>query len=468
MRKELIDVTWEQGYNVGEPSTTLGSGEAEKIQNWYPARSGLRARRGWVSGTTTVVSGTFPTTRQGRGIWVGPSTIHAVHANDSASYEVWTHALGDLDTGSWTPHASNPFTSSDTTYPVVFATNVSGGVSIESGGSTAFTGGARKFRTNAFHNALYFQGGCVSEGGSYLKEQVFDGTNYIAVGYEDGYPVLDMTTYRGALAIGKGNGVWLLSGSGVNSYSLKPIDGDARASLGRSMCSTPTGLYIVGSDAVWNYQNQVTRISGPLEGTFAVPSDGFVHTAYQNGLLHIAVSDGTYYVFNTATGAWSTEAAGTLAEGPNSVHSRGDKYLYATAKGATTNSLGLYRKLSTLVPARDAAMGEVFWAKTPLMFLGDGKSRIETRTVYIQLRQHGTASSQPPLEISVYNDKGTVLQHQTEEMATEVPSVRRIRVDFGAEVEAFQLELKQTLGSTHTTICEPEKIQAVVNITERR
>jgi len=326
---------------------------------------------------------------------------------------------------------------------------------------------AQRFRTNAYHNDLYYRGGSVTDS-TYLQEQVYDGTEVISVGYEDGFPVLDMTPYRGQLAIGKGNGVWLLSGSGLNTYALKKIDGDCSASLGRSMCATPQGLFIVGKDAVWNFQNQTTRISGPLEGTFSVPTDGFVHTAYQDGMLYIAVSDGTFYTFNTASGSWSTELSGNIQEGPNTVYSSGDQYLYATAKGATTNSLGLYRKLSTTTPAKDAGMGEVFWAKTPLMFLGDGKAKITTREVYVQLRQYGLTASQPPLEINVYDASGNILQHQYVELETENPTVRRIRVDFGANAEAFQMEFKHQMASTSATILEIEKIQAVVMVSDRK
>ncbi len=85
MEKQLLDITWDKGVNFADPPSKLEDGEATVVQNWYPFRGGLRARRGWKSATTSVASGTFPTTRRGRGLSVIGGTFYAAHADTSVA-----------------------------------------------------------------------------------------------------------------------------------------------------------------------------------------------------------------------------------------------------------------------------------------------------------------------------------------------------------------------------------------------
>ncbi len=564
MEKELLDITFDKGVNFADPDSTLQDGEAVTLQNWYPFRGGLRARRGWKSATTSVSSGSFPSTRNGRGLGIVGPLLYAAHADSAASvnevqiatltgfsgtdsftvtltppggtsqttavitrggnydvagvkaaiedvafwaatgvvtisalsdsgftatfsgayagidmgpmtitdgtgcsgtvaesvkgsgpsYQIWSRPVGDIDSGTWTPVATIPAT--DSSYPVAFAST---GDYVSPMFSLGSANADDRYATIALHKDLIFRA---------TGYGVLDGTDTITVGDGDGHSIVDICSWNDYLAIGKTNSVWLLSGAGIDTYRLDKVDGDASAARGRSLCPWPGGLFIVGQDAVWNLTNSTERISGPLDGTFAVPSGGFVHTAYQRGKLHIVCSDGGTYVYDTEAKSWSTEAAGTVAEGPNAVMSPGNEYLYATTKAATTNSLALYRKLSTVTPARDAGTGEVFAATTPIVFLGDGMAQVVTREVYVRVRQYGTTATQPALNIVAYDESGTTITTKTVAMHTANPTVFVYEVDFGANKKAFQLGFSYTMTTSHSVMCEVERIQAVVQITERR
>lgn len=608
MEKQLVDITWDKGANYSTPASMLADGEAAALTNWYPDRGGLRARRGWVNGSTTTTVA-FPSTRNGRGIavlapnnvkqvfvalagdaavdevqqfavsdwatgdsftltWQGPgwgagettsSITYDTHGTDnttmknaiesalgalaswslfgvaevsitagtlpaatwtftitfkdeyggqnvnqatstdtactvtdstltagvaSGRYQIYRQARGTI-AGTWTPLYSTGTTwwsPTSTVGPIKFAPlagTTAGGVVIApstlapryttSATITAALGatGAAASTAVAFYNNRNFYGVSsklyCSDLGLYTGAS---GTNYVGVNEGDGDTIEDLEPYLDFLAVGKGTGVWLLSGSGLDSFELQPLD-TGYCARGKSLVASPEGLFIIGDRDIYFYQADVKRISEPLEGTYAVPDTGFVYGAWWDDKLHVSVSDGTYYVYDSANESWVKEAAATAADGAGPIVAS-QEYLYTASKAATVNSIAQYRKTSTITPARDAGIGEAFAATTGLIFLGDGNSDVTTRELYIRLRQYGTESSPAPLKVVVKDEEGVEIQSDFAELPNSTPTIRRFRLDFGAEASAFQLAFTHTMTSSKTVLFDIERIQAVVEVTERR
>ena len=491
-----IPISFESGVNLADSASVLEDGEAATLQNWEPYRGGLRARRGWTDAGVAVGSGSFPTTRIGRGLGTNLSGtagyLIAAHAEGS-SYQIWQKVVASSAfAGSWYPVYRTGTTYQENTnsgaQTVAFAVaTVAGAARVFVTGNdfsssqddikyftnaasaqtmTAVSAvGTERSRCLAYHKNILFAGGSQSNPERVWVSNIGDpttftvATDYIDVGYGDGYPVEEVKPYLGDLLVGKGNGVWRLSGSGMSTFALESLDG-GECAPGRSLVPTPVGCFILGNDSVYLLSASVDRISAPLDGTYTVPLGGWVSGAWWDDLLHISVSDGTYYVYDPERQAWWTEATPDADEGPNLIQSSG-KYLFATTKNADSVSLVRGRLQATTTPAKDASLAQTFTAKTGLKFFDDtGVRDALCRHVYLRIRQHGTTSSQPNLTATVTNESGSTVDANVEDLETSNPQVYGKRIDFGAFVRGFQLTLSHAMESGSAVPISIEKAEA--------
>jgi hypothetical protein len=208
-------------------------------------------------------------------------------------------------------------------------------------------------------------------------------TDYLDIGGDDGEAVELGLSVEGLLLLGKSNRLYLVSGSGIETFFVNELPGGS-AATGRPGVRTPYGTIVVGPDDIWVVQGgSVDPMSRPLGEAFEVT--GLATAAYgQDSVLIADSGSGLVYRANLVTGAWAKER---VTSGENQVHSlfslQGRLY-YGVGNSAT--AAGGTRRLSS-ARGYDETTGIIsYLASTGRMSLLGPSARYTPRFLSLQLR----------------------------------------------------------------------------------
>jgi len=322
--------------------------------NWVPANGWLVPRESWLPNGIT----SLPSPLTSRGMHLGwrqagaVSEIQVVHY-DGTNYDFWAKELSTANegspevTGAWTSRDANVLVSSVyRDVPVNFTVGKSGAgggtgdllyygnPGFDSGGpnvargryqdttaaafeiGTDFTAGY----TSAFHLNRFWIGGCPDIPG-YLKfSEIGDVTswntseNFIPIGSDD-VPIWDLLVWDRGLVIGKGDGLFWLGGSTLDSFQVIKIS-DIGCAPGRSMVVTPHGVYYIGSDTnlyLWD-GGEVRKVNTKTQlatRTITVSLGGVIPIAFWT----LAWCVDRLYISRTGTASTSRSASRAASRG---------------------------------------------------------------------------------------------------------------------------------------------------------
>lgn len=356
------------------------------------------------------------------------------------------------------------------------------------GAAAAAISGSPAGRTLAFHRNRFFSAGTAANPSrlwfSALSDETVwwdtgraetsltDSTNWIDIDEDDGDVIEDIATFAGGLLIAKGSSLHFLRGTGPDSFDRERLIGGGGAP-GRSICATPYGAVIAGTNEVYLYGGGAPEvISKPIEDSYSITGD-FVTTAYADGVIYITdEGDGTTYAFNIITGTWHKETVNSATEEPAVIYAKGTRLLMGP-QAATTGSLLSYRDFPQ-ARGRDANTSQVFSASTGELVLTDPSRDITPVNLYLQLRQHGGDSTQTGLTVT------PTFYLKTGESATGTPVTitpknaaglftERISAgsdEHGKGITAVKYAFSQTVGASEATLFDIEDCVLSLDISE--
>lgn len=275
------------------------------------------------------------------------------------------------------------------------------------------------------------------------------GTNFLEVGQDDGYTILDMAVQENSLIIGKGNSIYSLSGSGPDTFFLYRFPtGDAAP--GRSVCITPSGTLVAGLTAVWQLTGTAIETVSKNLGASYKPSS-FVHTAYNDGKAYILdVGAKQTFVYSLDTQAWHAEKFTSTPNQFNALISTGAGRLLASPAASTDTGLVMYRDLPSLSRTRDFSPLEATTKlTTPMMWIVGPRSKATVRHLFLQIRQRGDSTGD--LVLKTFYDNQSGIEKTLENKGS---GARRYRIDLGTvrDVSGVKFEITGPPGGNQFDI----------------
>ena len=333
-------------------------------------------------------------------------------------------------------------------------------------------------RAIAFHKSRMFVGGGgqFSTSGSEYPTRLWwsalgdittwDNTlGFLDVGKDDGEAIEDLEVFGQDLVIGKASSLWMLSGSGPDSFQLDQLNTGGCAP-GRSLCATPWGVVIAGTESVylWTGGAGAETISRPIQDSYEVTGN-YVTTCYVDGFVYICDSgSGIIYAFDLeakmqGAGGWWLERVDSATEQPEIVYALASTMFYGP-EAATTYSLAAYREHSSSARVRDYLLSQDYVLETPELWPEGAVSRITPRHLYVRVRQNAAESSalDAPLKIRPFYDD--VEQDTFEIMPTSPGKAIRKRFDIGQTKGIFsvRLRLEQSPTTSHEALFDIEEL----------
>jgi len=376
-----------------------------------------------------------------------------ISATNDATISIYDIEQADIDSGSWTLVENTALAPNGV--PVAFASGL---------GSLVYTTTAFPFARRwsglgetptaltpeagtctAFFKSRFFVGGnptnptrlTYSDIGSYSS---WPATNFLEIGQDDGYTVLDIASQQTYLIIAKGNSIYTLSGSGPDTFYLLQLP-FGEAAPGRSICITPAGAIVAGTSAVWNViASTVENISKPLGASYA--PTGYVFTAYADDKAYILdVNAKVFWVYDITAQAWHKENFVSNNNQPVALLGVNNKRLLASPTASTDTGLILYKDLPTSSRVRDfSPLTSRTKLSSPVMHLAGPRSVMTPRYLFLQIRQRGTSPDQLTLTVKYDESSG-----DTQKIKLRPSSMSyRERLDLGAKkgVSSVQFELE--------------------------
>jgi hypothetical protein len=377
-------------------------------------------------------------------------------ASSSTHYKVYRIIREDILTGTWELLDELDATNTDawvtfaqgagklvwsaTTMAAPRLVNISGG-----GGSNISQLAGKAGRSSAYHKDRMFIGGSIDIPGRLYFSAIGDPNNYttatdfLDIGGDDGEALNDLVSVEGLLMVCKNNRLYLISGSGIESFFVNELPGGTAAS-GRPAIRTPYGTIVVGPDDIWVVQGGgVDPMSRPLGGGFAVT--GNVSTAYaQDSVIVVDATTGRIWRVNLVTGSWAEEDVKTNE--PYITFSLNGR-LYYGANGSTTQ-VGGKRQLTDSRDYDTTSDGNVFHAATGKLALVGPSARYTARHLYLQLRNHNPGNMSP-LHVTV--ESNLLTEDHTIEVIEEVA---RETLSLGKHRGAEWLKVRYVAGSSAT------------------
>lgn len=248
-------------------------------------------------------------------------------------------------------------------------------------------------RAVAYHKDRMFVGGSADEPSRLffsdigLPHSFTTVTDYLDVGGEDGEAIEDVISVEGLLLVCKVNRLYLISGSGIESFFTNELPGGT-AGTGRPAVRTPYGTIVAGPADIWVVQGGgVDPMSRPLGADYSIT--GLVTTAYAQDTVLVADSGtGRVYRVNLVTGAWGIDS---VAEGENQVgnlFSLQGRFYYGVLDSDT--AVGGTRKLSDARSYDEITGGTNFVAATGRIALLGPSVKYTPRWLFLQTRNHDT------------------------------------------------------------------------------
>lgn len=266
-------------------------------------------------------------------------------------------------------------------------------------------------------------------------------TDYLDIGGDDGEAIQDILSVEGLLLVCKTNRLYLVSGSGIETFFVNELPGGSAAS-GRCVVRTPYGTIVAGVDDIWVVQGgAVDPMSRPLGAGYRIT--GNVSCAYAQDSVLIADSgSGQVWRANLITGAWMLEpTAPTNTPNPvYTVFSLNGRLYYGTNN--STTQVGGTRQLSTARNYDATTGGLVLQADTGRMSLMGPSYKYTPRFLWLQLRNQ-SPSAPNELLVTVESELGI------EEHSIRVTSsTQRERRDLGRHKGAQWLRVAYRAASS--------------------
>lgn len=367
----------------------------------------------------------------------------------STGYALYRILRDEITTGTWTPIDSA--TATDTT-PFVSMVQGSGYLAWSSSTMTIprkvlisgptgsdITGMSGKAgRALAYHKDRLFTAGDTTNPSRLYFSAIGDpnsfttATDYLDIGGDDGEAIQDLVSVEGLLLVCKTSRLYLISGSGIESFFINELSGGS-AAAGRCAVRTPYGTIVVGPTDIWVVEGGgVEPLSRPLGAAFSIT--GSVSTAYaQDHVLVLDTATNVVHRVNLVTGAWQQE---TVSDGENEPHhlfSLQGRLYYGVGDSAT--EVGGTRRLSDPRTYDAVTAGTSFEASTGKMALLGPSVKYTPRRLHLQVRNHDTDHPNA-LHVTVRSDLGT------EVWGDMIPEeVKSYRVDLGTHRSASWLQV---------------------------
>lgn len=325
--------------------------------------------------------------------------------------------------------------------------------------------GAPAGRCVAFHKSRYFIGGSKENPTRLWFSDVGDYTswpelNYIEVGQEDGEAIEDIAVFNNAILIGKQNSLWVLTGSGADSYVLtKLLSGGAAP--GRSLCTTPYGALVAARDAVYFVTSEsVETVSTAIEKTYGM-SGFYMSTAYADGVAYVNdPGSGTTWCLNMKTGSWWTEEVADSGEAPSSLFFT-DSTLIATPASSSSSGMVIWRLAPKGERVRDFdPLAEEFEAQTPEMWPVGPEYKFTPRHLYLKLRQRAGDASQTGIEVTPIYDGQERTPIYVQPITVTEPTSFRKRLDLGSDksISSIRFKFSQRIPDGEQTLFDIEGV----------
>lgn len=302
-------------------------------------------------------------------------------------------------------------------------------------------------RTVCYHKDRMFVGGSTDEPSRMYFSDIGDpttfttATDFLDVGGDDGEAIEDLVSVEGLLLVCKVNRLYLISGSGIETFITNELPGGS-AATGRPAIRTPYGTVVVGPADIWVVQGGgVDPMSRSLGEGFSIT--GLVSTAYAQDMVLICDSGtGNLYRVNLVTGAWQLEEVTEGENEPGHLFSLQGRLYYGVIN--STTELGGTRRLSS---ARDYDFtgGTNYEASTGKLALLGPSVTYTPRWLYLQLRNQDTT-----LPNSLFVTITTDINEDDPElqgiMVTD--AVQRKRIDLGRYRGAAWLQIGYRAASS--------------------
>jgi hypothetical protein len=317
-------------------------------------------------------------------------------------------------------------------------------------------------RCVAFHKSRLWVGGSSATPSRLQYSAVGDlftwtATNFIDVSLDDGEYIEDIVPFEDSLVIAKQTSLWILTGSGPDTFVLKrlPVGG---AAPGRTLMPTPYGCIVTGRKHVWliGGDNTVSLISRPISNSYGMTGN-FMTSSYINDVGYICDSaTGNVWAVNLQTGTWWEERMPSN-EGPSILYNQDFTQLMSPVN-STTGAVLNYRLFPGTARGKDFdTLTETFAQTTPEYWPVGPEYAITPRHLFLRIRQHGGNDSQTGLTITPYYNgvAGTPKTFPPHPTA----GVYRERFDLGEKkgIQSIQFALSQTLGTTENSALDIEE-----------
>lgn len=395
-----------------------------------------------------------------------------VAQDDTTEFDIYAIDATNLAAGTWT--AIESVAVSTTAEPVAFTRGL-GSLFYTNprfplarqwtpGGGAVALSGAPTGRAIAFHKERLWMDGGDARPTELLWSAPGDPTSwdvvgdYLYVGRLDGEQIEDFVPFADALLIGKRTSLWVLAGSGPETFNLVrlPFGG---AAPGRSIMPTPYGAVVAGREAVYLVSGEsVDIVSQPIENSYGMTGT-WMSTSFSYDTVYILdAGSGTIFALNMKTGTWRTETVSSGNDVPQILYNHDDLQLF-TPKASTTFSLLGYRTFPSATRARDAGVSEVFEITTDEAWLVGPEEKFTPMHLFLKVRQRGGTGTDTGLTITPYYD-GVAGTAQTVGPGSGA-GVTRYRVDLGEKrgVSSVKFKFAQTVPSNQSSLMEVEEAE---------
>lgn len=234
----------------------------------------------------------------------------------------------------------------------------------------------------------------------------FAANDFLDIGGDDGEAIEDLVSVEGLMLVCKTNRLYLISGSGIESFFINELPGGS-ASTGRATVRTPYGTIVAGPAEVWVVQGGgVDPLSRPLGVDYNI--SGLVSTAYaQDHALICDGGTGMVYRVNLVTGSWSKEL---ITDGENIVYhlfSLQGRFYYGVED--STIQVGGTRRLSSARSYDEVTGATDYIASTGKTALLGPMARYSPRFVFLQMRLQD-ATKPNTLFVTITTNQGSRIE----------------------------------------------------------
>ena len=330
-----------------------------------------------------------------------------------------------------------------------------------SGSPSEITGSPVGARCVAFHKNRMFVGGTLGQPSRLYFSALGDvdtwtATNYIDVGLDDGESIEEVCPSENNLIIAKQTSLYMLAGSGIDSFVLTRLP-TGGAAPGRTIMATPYGAVVAGRHHVWLAAGgSVSLISRPISSSYGITGN-YMTSSFINDYYYVTDSaTGNVWALNMETGTWHEERMPTN-EGPAILYNHDEKQLMAPIN-ATVGSIINYRQMPGSSRAKDYdTLAETYTMWTPELWPVGPDAKITPRWLFLKIRQRAGDANDTGVTVTPYYN-GTAATGITLTPAATA-GVRRYRVDLGSQqgISSVQFRFSQVLASTETAVLDIEE-----------